>query len=200
MSISLTYFDFDGSRGLECRLALAAAGVQFNDIRVATADWPALKPKVPFGAMPVLTVDGKALAQSLAILGYVGRQYGLHPADLWAAAEHEALMQSVEDLRAKLPDIKKLPDADKKPAREAFANGWLQQWAQTVNDRIRGPFLEGDKLHVADLKLYVILRGLLGNTFDFVPASALDAYPKVLALFAAVDAHPAVRGYFAARP
>ena len=34
MTVSLTYFDFEGSRGLECRLALKAAGVPFEDVRI----------------------------------------------------------------------------------------------------------------------------------------------------------------------
>lgn len=199
MTTTLTYFDFDGSRGLECRLALSVAGVPFDDVRVGRAEWPTLKAKVPFGALPVLHVDGKELAQSSVILAYVGRGHAMHPTDAWTAAEHEALMQSVEDLRGKIPDIKNLADGEKKTVREAFANGWLQQWAQTVNARVAGPFVEGDRLQVVDLKLYVILRSLLGNTFDFVPASALAAYPKLLALHAAVDAHPAVRAYFASR-
>lgn len=37
----LAYFDFAGSRGEECRIALHLAGVDFDDVRVAGADWPA---------------------------------------------------------------------------------------------------------------------------------------------------------------
>ena len=34
MATTLTYFDFDGSRGLECRMALHIAGVEFTDNRL----------------------------------------------------------------------------------------------------------------------------------------------------------------------
>lgn len=37
MTPTLTYFDFDGSRGLECRLALHVAGVPFQDVRIGRA-------------------------------------------------------------------------------------------------------------------------------------------------------------------
>lgn len=199
MAISLTYFDFEGSRGLECRLALTAAGVPFEDIRVTRDQWLALKPTVPFGGLPVLTDGERRLAQSNAILGYIGRGHGLHPADPWRAAEHDAIMLSVEDLRQKLPDGKGMTEEEKKTAREAFAAGWLCQWAATVSARIAGPFLEGDALHVADIKLYVILRSYLSGAYDHVAPSCLDGFPKLLALHAAVEAHPAGRGYFQKR-
>ncbi len=197
MSTTLTYFDFHGSRGLECRLALTAAGVPFQDNRLNRDQWAAHKPQTPFGAMPVLAHDGRILAHSNAILRFVGASHGMHPSDAWTAAEHDALMDSVEDLRAKMPGPG-LADADKQAAREAFAAGWLSQWANTVNGRIVGPFVEGDKLHVADLKLYVILRAFFAGTYDHIPASFFDRYPKVKGLYAAVDAHPAIHGYFAA--
>ena len=102
MTTTLTYFNFDGSRGLECRLALAVAGVPFEDRRVTGAPWQALKPTLPFGSLPVLEEDGRVLAQANAIMVYVGRTHGLHPSDPWEAAQHEAIMGSVEDLREKV--------------------------------------------------------------------------------------------------
>ncbi len=192
MTTSLTYFNFDGSRGLECRLALRLAGVAFEDIRLDRPQWLALKPSTPFGALPVFQHDGRKLAQSNAILTYVGRTHGLHPADPWLAAEHEAIMQSVEDLRHKMPGRPDMSDEDKRTAREEFAAGWLTIWAGTVSSRVQGPFLEGAAIQVADIKLAVILKGFLAGTYDYIPASTLDAWPKLVALAAAVNAHPAL--------
>ncbi len=196
MAISLTYFDFEGSRGLECRLALTAAGMAYQDIRLSHEQWAAQKPSTPFGALPLLSDGNRQIAQSNAILTYVGRTSGMHPTDPWQAAEHEALMQSVEDLRSKLPDGKGQTPEEKKAAREAFAAGWLSQWAATVDGRIAGPFVDGQALQVADIKVYVIVRSLLSGTFDHIPSSVFEPFPKLLALHAAVDAHPAIAGYF----
>ena len=199
MSTRLSYFAFDGSRGLECRLALTLAGLPFEDKRLDREQWAALKPQTPYGAMPVLEVDGRTLSQSNAILTWVGRTHDLHPADPWRAAEHEAVMCSVEDLRAKLPGTSGMTDEEKKAARQEFAAGWLARWAESTSQLIRGPFLDGDRMSVADVKLYTILRAFHSGAYDHLPGSTFDAWPKVQALYAAVDAHPAVRGWFASR-
>jgi glutathione S-transferase len=199
MSTSLTYFNFDGSRGQECRLALSVAGVPFEDIRLDRPQWLALKPTVPFGGLPILREGDRVLAQSNAILGYIGRTHGLHPTDPWAAAEHEALMQSVEDLRNKIPSKPDMSDDEKRVARQEFAAGWLKTWADTVSGRIKGPFLEGAAINVADIKLAVILRAFLGGSYDHIPASTFDAWPKIVALVAAVNAHPGVVRFTSAK-
>lgn len=198
MTVTLTYFDFDASRGLECRLALAVAGIDFHDERLQRGDWVQRKPQTPFGALPLLTVDGRSLAQSNAILVWIGRGHGLHPADPWTAAEHEAIMLSVEDLRYKLPGPG-LDDDAKKAARQEFAQGWLAGWAQHLQGRIAGPFLEGDQLTVADLKLYTILRAVLGGVYDHIPGDVFEDHPAVTGLYAAVAAHPEVAAYLAGR-
>lgn len=199
MATSLTYFNFDGSRGQECRLALAAAGVPFEDIRLDRPEWMALKPSTPYGALPILTEDGRTLAQSNAILVYVGRKYGMHPADTWAAAEHEAVMQSCEDLRYKAALPAGMSDEDKRTTREAFAAGWLKTWAGTISARVAGPFLEGAAMNVADIKLAVILKSLLAGTYDHVPGSALDPWPNLRALVQAVEASPGIAAFVATK-
>lgn len=198
MSFVITYFDFNGSRGLECRLAAAAAGLAFEDRRLSRAEWAALKPTTPFGAMPFLEHDGRIISQSNAILRYIGVTHAMHPSDPWTAAEHDALMASVEDIRHKLPGAG-LSDEQKRAARVAFAADWLSQWASTVAARIRGPFVEGATLHVVDIKLYVILRAFFSDTYDHLPGTFFDAYPAIGQLYAAVDRHPAIAGYFAQR-
>jgi len=108
-------------------------------------------------------------------------------------------MVSVEDLRAKVPGGRDMSDDAKKAAREAFAAGWLAQWASTVSEQIQGPFLAGEQLNVADLKVFVILKAYLNGGFDHIPASVFDAWPELLAHQAAVAAHPGVQAYFAGR-
>jgi len=95
--LKLTYFDAPTSRGEECRLALFVAGIDFEDHRLARAEWTALKPTTPFGSLPVLELAGKPpVSQSNAILAYVGRQHGLLPTDAWEALRLESLLSACE--------------------------------------------------------------------------------------------------------
>ena len=77
--LKLTYFDFHGGRGEPARLALSIGGIAFEDDRVQTSDWERRKGDTPFGALPVLEVDGQIVAQSNAINRYVGKLADLYP-------------------------------------------------------------------------------------------------------------------------
>lgn len=197
---TLTYFDFPGSRGEECRLALHLAGVPFTDERLKRDEFLARKASLPFGALPVLTVEGHPpLAQSNAILTLVGRQHGLHPTEPWAAAREEAIMAAVEDMRAKLGPLMRLKDeAEKRRTREEAASGYLQDWGGWIERQLGdGPFVAGAALHVVDLKLFVVLGPYLKGNVDFIPADVFRAFPKLLAVHAAVAAHPGVVAWYA---
>jgi hypothetical protein len=66
----LAYFNLRGRAEL-ARYIFAAAGQEFEDYRIEKENWPAEKPKAPFGALPYLEVhDGSnvfVLPQSCAI-------------------------------------------------------------------------------------------------------------------------------------
>jgi len=194
----LTYFDAPMSRGEECRLALHLAGVDFEDHRIPRSDWPALKPRTPFGGLPTLEVDGRpVLAQSNAILVYVGRQHDLHPRDDFEAARHEAMMCHVEDLRAAVGPTLRIQDpAEKKRAREALAEGYLPAWGGCAERQIGdGPFFGGPKLHVVDLKIFIAVRWLSAGTVDHIPATIFAPFPRLVRVHDAVRDHAAVRAW-----
>ncbi|MES2128777.1 MAG: glutathione S-transferase family protein [Pseudomonadota bacterium] len=194
----LIYFDIAGSRGEECRIALHLAGVDFDDVRIAREQWPAMKAETPFGAMPILELPGKpALGQSNAILVYLGRQHRLHPQDAFEAAQHEALMSFVEDLRHNVgPTLRIADEAQKRAAREELARGYLPAWGSYVEQQLgAGPFVGGDILNVADIKLYMVVRWLASGTVDHIPTTVFAHCPKLMALYQAVGAHAGIKGW-----
>jgi glutathione S-transferase len=196
----LIYFDFAGSRGEECRMALHLAGIDFDDVRVKMADWPALKVETPFGSLPVLELPGKPpLAQSNAILSLIGRRHNLHPADDVAQAHHEALMEYVEDLRHTVgPTLRITDEAQKKAKREELARDYLPAWGANVERQLGdGPFVGGGQLNVVDIKLYMVVRWFASGTVDHVPATVFDAFPKLNRLYQAVAAHPGITAWLA---
>ena len=194
----LIYFDMAASRGEECRLALHLAGVDFEDVRIKRDEWPALKPKTPFGSMPVLEMPGRPpLAHSNAILVLLGREYSLHPKDDFEAATHEEMMCHVEDLRAAVsPTLRIVDAAEKKKAREALVSGYLPTWGAATEKHLGdGPFFAGAKLHVVDLKLYMAVRWFAGGVVDHVPATIFASFPKLTRLYEAVKGDPRVTSW-----
>lgn len=199
--LTLTYFDFDGSRGEECRLTLHIAEVPFNDNRIKGSDWPALKADTPWGSMPTLELDGKMLGQSNAILSMVGRNHDLLPEDAWECARHEAVMAACEELRGKFTPIMREKDPELRVSRrQEAASGLLQTWGAHFQAQLgEGPFLGGEALSVADIKLYILTRWFVSGVLDHIPTTVFDGFPKLLAHYHAVDQHPGVRSWYALR-
>jgi prostaglandin-H2 D-isomerase / glutathione transferase len=193
----LIYFDAPVSRGEECRLALYLAGIDFEDVRVKMADWPAMKARMPYGALPVLELPGKgAFAHSNAILVLIGRRHGLHPADDFEAARHEGMMQHVETLRAVVSPTLRMEEPQKKSAREALVAEFLPAWGASAERNIPGtPFFGGERLQVVDLKLYMAVRWFLGGKVDHIPATIFAGYPRLMAVHDAVRDHPGVSAW-----
>jgi len=96
----LIYFNGRG-RAEPARLIFAYAGVNYNDHRIEGAEWPALKPKTPFGQLPILDIDnGKVvLSQSKAIARYLGNEFNLAPKDNIQAARGDMLVDGYEDVQ-----------------------------------------------------------------------------------------------------
>jgi glutathione S-transferase len=195
----LIYFNAPVSRGEECRLALHLAGVDFDDVRIESADWPALKPKTPYGGLPVLELPGRPpLGHSNAILVLIGRRHGLHPADDFEAARHEGMMQHVEALRTTVTPTIRMGDAEKKAAREVLVADYLPAWAGYAEHNILGePFFGGAKLHVVDLKLHMAVRWFIGGKVDHIPATIFAGFPKLTRVHDAVRDHPGVKSWYA---
>ncbi|CAH2093199.1 unnamed protein product [Euphydryas editha] len=76
-NIVLHYFDVK-ALGESIRLLLTYGGLEFVDHRVDEKDWESVKPSMPFGQMPVLEIDGKQYAQSVAIARYLGKKFKIN--------------------------------------------------------------------------------------------------------------------------
>jgi glutathione S-transferase len=197
--LKLTYFDSPTSRGEECRLALFVAGIDFEDNRIQHSDWPALKPRTPFGSVPILEFPGKpAVGESNAILAYVGRRYGLLPSDDWEALRLESLMSAAEDLRHAVTKTFGISDPEELKRRRAeLIEGPLRTWASNMEKQIQGPFTAGEDISVADLKLFVVIGWFKKGVLDHVPADVLAPYETLERLFRSVKEHPKVVEWYA---
>ncbi len=195
----VTYFDFAGSRGEEVRLALAIAGVAFDDDRVKSDDLARIKPDLPFGALPVFEVPGHGVfAETNAILRLIGRLHGLHPDDPWEGARHDAVLEACEELRQRVSATSRITDpAEKKAARQALAADYIPRWARGIERQIgAGPFVGGARPAVADIKIHMLAKALSGGTYDDIPTTVLDPFAKLTAAARGVASHPAVLAWY----
>jgi glutathione S-transferase len=186
----VTYFDFPGSRGEEIRMALVMAGVEFEDNRVNREAFMALKPSLPFGAVPTFEADGLGvISQTNAILRLIGREYELYPLDPFIAARHDAFMEAAEDVRHRMgPSMRMKDGPEKTAARKELAEVYLPMWARGIEGMLDtgpedfGPFVDGDMPGIADIKLYMIDRWISSGAVDLVPATTFDNAPRLKAL------------------
>ena len=108
MAPTLRYFNVRARAG-HIRLALALAGVEYNDERPETGDikfgpggpsfsgnWKDLKDKQPLKQLPVWEEDGLVIPQSVAILQHVGRKHGLYGASEAETAEVDVVVHFLE--------------------------------------------------------------------------------------------------------
>lgn len=201
--LTLTYFDFDGSRGEVPRLAMHLGGVAFEDRRIARKDWTALRDTMPFQQLPVLEVDGKVIAQSNTINRYVGKLAGLYPKDDWQAARADEVMDAVEDLTTRIGATIRMDNEAKKKAREDLAAGPIPRFLQQLEARLKaggGEWFVENRLTVADLKCYLLTRWLKSGVIDHVPADIVDRNAPLLAAhLERVHNHPKIAAYYAAR-
>lgn len=199
----LTYFDFDGGRGEPVRLALNIAGVAFEDRRIAGQEWPKLRDEMPLQAMPVLQVDKLAVTQSNAIIRYAGKLAGLYPKDDLQALLCDELLDASEDLGCRIGATIALNDEQKKSARLGLAGGaiprHLQYFAQKL-EAAGGSWFCDQRLTVADLKVFGLIRWLRSGALDHIPKDLVDRVaPSLVKHAERVMSEPKIAAYYKAR-
>ncbi len=199
--LKLTYFDFHGGRGEPARLALSIGGIAFEDDRIQPVDWERRKADTPFGALPVLEVEGQTVAQSNAINRYVGKLADLYPSDPWQAALCDEAMEAVEDITTKIGATFFLPEEQKKAQRKTLVEGPIPFYLTRLQQRLEahgGRYFAADRLSVADLKVFVWIRYLKSGALDHVPTDLPDRVaPKLLEHYERIKSDPRVKAYYA---
>src|SRR5215813_10630911 len=153
--LKLIYFDFDGGRGEPARLALHIAGIPFEDERIAGKDWPSLRDKTPFLALPVLEVDGQRVTQSNSINRYVGKLSELYPKDDWQALVCDEIMDLAEDISVRIGNTISKDEDAKRKAREDLVAAHLTRYLEQFQAKLKaagGDYFSDARLTIADLK------------------------------------------------
>jgi prostaglandin-H2 D-isomerase / glutathione transferase len=202
--LKLTYFDFDGGRGEPARLALYIGAVPFDDRRInSTKEWPELRERTPFLALPTLEIDGRVVTQSNSINRYVGKLAGLYPQDMLQALLVDEVMDATEDIGTRIASTIDLPADAKKKAREELSAGHIKRYLEQLQARLQaggGEYFADRRLTMADLKVYMWVRWLRSGALDHIPRDLVDRVaPALLRHYERIASHPKVAEYYARR-
>lgn len=201
-SYKLIYFNGRG-RAEVIRYIFAQAGVEYTDERLTGEEYAERKGKgcFPANSVPVLEVDGKALAGSEVIGRYLGEKFGLAGENDWDNAQLASLVDLMVDLfNCLLPvhfgkDDDAKAEAKKKLLEESIPNlfGCLEKRI-VANDSPDG-WAYGKKMTYVDMRIAVGVEQLFG-----IDANVLDPYPAIKKLHNAVNSQPKIAEWIKKRP
>lgn len=191
-SLRLRYFPFPGRAG-PIRDALNIGRVEFEDDHIPPEEFRQRRAagEFPFGGLPVLdveTTEGTVCsAQSNAILRFAGRLAGLYPANNPVQAlKVDEVLDLGEDINNLLgPSLHEQDEAKRMAMRKELAEQSLPFWLTCLERLLKANgnsgFIVGERLSVADLKLYWIMEWLTSGMLDGIPTTLLDGYPSLIA-------------------
>jgi glutathione S-transferase len=199
----LAYFDIDGGRGEPLRVALHAAGIEFEDKRVSFPEFMEMRENLRFNAVPVLEFDGVAVTQSNAIGRYIGKTAGLYPEDDRQALFCDEAMDAIEDLTARIQPTLFLKGDEQREARESLADGWMTIFLRGLGELLErggGEYFADNRLTMADLKVLFQTRWLRSGTLDHIPVDLVGRVaPNLVEHQSRIENDPVVKAYYASR-
>lgn len=199
--LKLSYFDFHGGRAEPARLAMHIGGIAFEDHRFGYPEFAEFRKTTPFGQVPTLEVDGVMVTQSDAMTRYVGKLAGLYPTDPFQALLCDEVLSVIEDASVKIGPTYRMTGGAQKEARLVLVNesmpvylGWLQRQLLAQG----GEYFVENRLTIADLKVFVDVRGLNSGRLDHVPTDLVEKVaPELNAHMQRIAKTPAVAEYYA---
>jgi glutathione S-transferase len=199
----LTYFDIDGGRGEPIRIALHAACIAFEDIRWSFPEFGENRGALRFNAVPAIEIQGNTYTQSNAISRYIGKMAGLYPEDSLQALYCDEVIDALEDLTHYMVQTFGLQGDALKEAREALMNGRLTIFLKGLDELLTrggGNYFADQRVTIADLKMYVQMKGLLSGNLEHIPTDfAENLTPALVRHFERMEQEPLVKAYYSSR-
>ncbi|MFZ0487444.1 MAG: glutathione S-transferase family protein [Arenicellales bacterium] len=201
--IKLTYFDIDGGRAEPTRIIMSIGGIEFEDHRISFEEFSLMRGSTPFNAVPVIEMNDGVYTQSNAMNRYFGKQAGLYPENSWQAFLCDEIMDAVDDAMHFVARTFGLEGAELEAARRKLVDGALTTYLKTLNNRLEaagGKYFADARLTVADLKVFVMVRGLRSGVLDHVPTDLVDRIAPLLSEHVErIAAEPGVVAYYKKR-
>ncbi|KAF1314396.1 Glutathione s-transferase, partial [Globisporangium splendens] len=177
--LKFSYFNVP-ARGELSRLIFTYANVAFTDDRVA--NFSELKPKCPFGQLPVLEVDGTV---------------GLYPQDPVGALRAEMISETLSEILTAYIDARWGEETLKAVKYQKLVEETAPKAFGALETMVQGKFFSGDKATFIDVQLLDVVLNSLNAVPE--PAFNLAAFPKLEAIVGAVKANEHVAEYLASK-
>ncbi|XP_055468690.1 hematopoietic prostaglandin D synthase [Psammomys obesus] len=190
----LIYFNMRG-RAEIIRYIFAYLDIKYEDHRIEQADWPKIKPTLPFGKIPVLEVEGLILHQSLAIARYLTKNTDLAGKTELEQCQVDAVVDTLDDFMSLFPWAEKNQDAKERHFKELLtcqAPGLLRDLDSYLGSK---EWFVGDDVTWADF-----YWDICSSTLLVLKPDLLDIYPRLVSLRNKVQAIPAIATWIQKRP
>ncbi|KAK4293319.1 hypothetical protein Pmani_033979 [Petrolisthes manimaculis] len=170
---------------------MAYGDIKFTDDRIKREDWPARKPNIFTGKVPVLMVDGKPLPESLAIARYLARMADLVPQDSYEAARVDAIADRLNNAMTETHGIlfKTEDEKEKTEKFEKHQEEVLKPFFSQLNK-----YLEGRQWFITNKTTWAdLFIGMSMTWLRMKVPGTLDNYPNITALVDKVLAIPKIK-------
>jgi len=193
------------ARAETIRLIFVYAGQKYEDCRIEFQDWPNRKKDFKHGQVPVLDIDDEQLNQSVAIIHYLGTQFGLVGKTPLDAAKCHAAIENLRELAVPLvgkvakekDDTKRKELIEKEVGPEVKkALAMFEEKATKCAEKCSSGYLIAGQLTYVDFEFHNICATATG----WLGEDALKAYPHVLKHFEMINNLPNLKEYLASRP
>jgi len=195
----LIYFNSRG-RGEPIRILLALAGAEYEDIRVEHGEkWQAMKPSTPFGQVPVLEVDGFQLAQTKAILRFLGREFKLAGHSNLESAKADMLVDGVDDVSTHLrPAMREKDPEKKKELFEAVKTSHIEPFLKRYEhflEKSGHDYFINNQITWADIYLFDAFQ-----KWEHRHPELFQGHPKLRHFIEKVAGNPNIKRWIETRP
>ncbi len=204
----LFYWPIPG-RAEASRVALSLANLDWEDVALNGELFASMKRNgdLPWGMVPLLKTPEGGLAESVAILRYLGHRCNLIPENAFMAAKVDEFIDGISPHFSMLEGTFGIDDVvERTKAREALflpdAKGTkgLKLLEKKIQESSTSWIAGTEGMSIADLMVFTYAFGLFSGNFDGVNASVLADYPVLLAYHDVVANDPRIQAHYAEIP
>ena len=201
----LFYWPIPG-RAEAARVALSLANLDWEDVLLDSELYASMKNngELPWGMVPLLKTPEGGLAESIAILRYVGHMCNLTPESAFMAAKVDEFIDGISPHFSILEGTFGIDDINERTkAREALflpdAKGTkgLKLLEKKIQESPTSWIAGTKEMSIADLMVFTYTFGLFSGNFDGVYASVLSDYQVLLEYHDVMANEPRIKAHYA---